>query len=109
MRSFLGKNKKPLIKWGLLPNGKMFEGKIPEDYDLFISPGSNYIIIDVDISDKINGFKNIPPEIMYELTYTFSYSTKKYGKHFWYKYSGNKILANKTSGLSMSAYCSEPK
>lgn len=101
MKSFLGINKKPIIKWGLLPNNTFYEGVIPEGYNLFISPGDNYIVLDVDVSDKINGFHNIPKEIYNELMYTFFYATKRMGCHYWLKYSGDKILANKTSGLSI--------
>jgi hypothetical protein len=98
MRSFLVKNKQPLTKWGLLPDGIMYKGAIPSGYNLAIVPGPEYIIVDVDRHGDINGFATISMEILAELTNTFNYPTKNNGKHYWLKYSGTQKLGNKTSG-----------
>jgi hypothetical protein len=101
MKSFLLKDKTPIVKWGLLPNETYYEGKIPEGYQLAVTPSEGIVIIDVDRHGDKDGFENIPWEIQKELSYTFSYMTKNNGKHFWIKYSGDKPLGNKTSGLSI--------
>ncbi len=102
MRTFLLKEKSPIVKWGLIPPNTYFEGTLPEGYQLAISPGDDYIILDVDVNHKggKNGFDNIPKEVLEEIEKTFNYSTKSGGKHYWFRYSGNKNLANKTSGMS---------
>ena len=74
---------------------------MPDGYSLAICPHSPYIILDVDRHGKINGFNNIPEELGGELSMTLSYETKNHGRHFWFKYSGDKILANKASGLGI--------
>lgn len=101
MKSFLLKDKKPIIKWGMLPNETYFEGTVPKGYSLAVSPSDNFIVVDVDKHGNINGFENVPRNIMDELIRSFCYITKNNGFHFWLKYSGNKILANKTSGLGI--------
>lgn len=101
MRSFLLKEKTPIIKWGFLPQNTFFEGTVPENYNLAICPSDNYIVIDVDKHDSKNGFNNIPFELLNELNNTLNYNTKNNGKHYWFKYTGNKPLANKTSGLGI--------
>lgn len=101
MKSFLLREKTPVCKWGSLPDGIFFEGKIPEGYQLAISPSDNYIVVDVDNHGKINGFDNIPNIIFTELLYTLNYKTKNNGKHYWLRYTGDKVLANKTSGLGI--------
>lgn len=98
MRSFLVKDKHPTIRWGMLPDGIMFEGKVPTGFGLAIVPGPEYIVIDVDRHGKIDGFDNIPKYILAELEKTLNYSTKNNGKHYWLKYTGNEVLPNKTSG-----------
>lgn len=98
MRSFLVKNKQPLTKWGLLPDGIMYKGKVPSGYNLAIVPGPEYIIVDVDRHGDVNGFDTIPEDIFEELEQTFHYPTKNNGVHYWLKYSGNHKLGNKTSG-----------
>lgn len=98
MRSFLLKGKSPIIKWGMLPEGVMFQGNIPEGYSLAVCPSDNYIVLDVDRHGKIDGFDAIPRDIETELAFTFSYETKNKGKHFWLRYTGSKPLGNKTSG-----------
>lgn len=102
MKSFLGKNKIPIIKWGLLPNNTFFEGKIPEGYNLFVVP-VEYIIVDVDVDNRTgkNGFNYITPLILTELEGTYNYTTKRSGKHYWFKYTGDKILMNKASKYSI--------
>lgn len=100
MRSFLLKEKTPICRWGILPDGVMYKGKVPEGYNLAIVPGPEYIILDVDRHKGKDGFKHIPPNILEELEETFNYVTKNNGKHYWLKYTGNKVLGNKTSGFS---------
>lgn len=99
MKSFLLKEKTPIIKWGNLPDNVYFEGKVPEGYSLAISPSGNYIVVDVDMHGDVDGFSNIPHLIQMELDTTLNYKTKNNGKHYWFQYTGNKLLANKTSGL----------
>lgn len=103
MKSFLLKGKKPIIKWGSLPDNVFFEGTVPEGYSLAVSPGENekYVIVDVDRHGDLDGFKNVPREIQRELYESMNYPTKNSGSHFWVKYSGNKPLANKASGLGI--------
>ena len=100
MRSFLLKEKIPICKWGLVKDGTMYKGAIPDGYNLAIVPGPEYIIVDVDRHGQKDGFKHIPPNILKELEKTFNYTTKNNGKHYWLKYSGNRPLGNKTSGKS---------
>jgi len=101
MRSFLLKNGKPLVVWGLIPDHTLYEGKIPEGYDLAINPHEPYIIIDVDRHGKKDGFDYIPIEIQKELNLTFNYPTKNNGRHYWIYYTGNKTLPNKASGIGI--------
>ena len=101
MKSFLLKDKKPIVKWGQIPDEYYFEGKVPEGYSLAICPHFPFIILDVDNHGDINGADNIPFALKGELDKTLNYSTKNNGKHYWFKYSGNKELMNKTSGLSI--------
>lgn len=103
MKSFLLKGKKPIIKWGLLPDETYFEGKLPDGYNLAVSPWGydNYIIIDVDKHGDKNGFNFIPDKILFKLKESYHYSTKNNGMHFWFKYTGNKPLSNKASGLGI--------
>lgn len=86
------------MKWKNLPDGVMYKGKIPEGYNLGICPTPGYIIIDIDRhSEEKDGFDNIPLELMPELLSTLHYNTKNNGMHCWFKYTGDKKLANKTS------------
>lgn len=101
MKSFLLKGKQPIIKWSMLPENTFFEGKVPDGFNLAISPSDNYIVIDVDNHGDISGFNNIPHLIQIILDQTLNYSTKNNGKHYWFKYTGNKPLANKSSGLGI--------
>ena len=101
MKSFLLKGKSPIIKWGFLPNNTFFEGKIPEGYALAVCPSDNYVVVDVDVHDGKDGFLSIPMTILEELYDTYHYPTKNNGRHFWLKYTGNKPLANKTSGIGI--------
>ena len=100
MRSFLLKGGKPLIKWGLLPDNTLYEGEIPEGYDLAVNPHQPYIIVDVDRHNK-DCFLNIPNHLKAELEATLNYPTKNDGRHYWFYYSGDKILANKASNLEI--------
>lgn len=97
MRSFLLKDKRPIMKWGLIPEGIMYQGKLPNGYNLAISPSPGMIIIDIDRHGDKNGFDNIPLEIMQELSTTLHYPTKHDGMHCWFWYTGSKSLGNKTS------------
>jgi hypothetical protein len=101
MKSFLVKDKKPVVRWGLLPDNVFFEGTLPEGYSLAISPSDKYIIIDVDVNDKKNGFNAIPSDILKELNSSLNYPTKNKGSHFWLNYTGEKNLPNKTSGVGI--------
>ena len=99
MKSFLTRGKKPICKWGSIPDNVFFEGTVPEGYSLAVSPSGDlgYIVVDVDRHGKINGFENIPKHLINEFAGTFSYETKNNGAHYWFKYSGSKVLANKAS------------
>lgn len=103
MKSFLinKETKSPVVKWGSIPDGIFFEGNVPEGYALAVTPGEGYIVIDVDRHGSINGFDNIPKKVMNELLTTLHYTTKNSGAHFWFKYSGTSILANKTSKIGI--------
>lgn len=85
----------------MLPDNTFFEGNVPEDYSLAVSPSGNYIVVDVDVHDGEDGFINIPMKILEELTETYNYPSKNNGRHYWLEYTGNKPLGNKTSGLSI--------
>jgi len=85
----------------MLKENTYYEGKIPEGYDLCISPSKGYIIVDVDRHDNKDGFKHISKQILKELEETFHYKTKNNGVHYWFKYTGDKELLNKTSGLGI--------
>lgn len=103
MRSFLlNSENKPIIPWGNLADGTLYEGLIPENYSLAINPHKPYIIVDVDRhSEKHNGFDVIPEHLKSELELTLNYPTKNNGKHFWFFYTGSKHLPNKASGLGI--------
>ncbi len=97
MKSFLLKNNRPIIKWGMLEDGIFFEGAIPEGYALAVAPSDNYIILDVDVKNDKNGFDFIPSEILIELERSFNYFTKSGGQHYWINYTGDKTLLNKAT------------
>ena len=101
MKSFLSKDKKPICKWGMIPQNTYFEGSVPEGYKLCVNPHHPYCIIDIDYSEdgRKNGFKNIPIHLQKELDEHFNYNTPSGGKHIWILYSGDKYLMNKTSNL----------
>lgn len=101
MKTFLLKGKRPIIKWGMLPDETYFKGNVPEGYSLAVTPSEGYVVIDVDKHGDKDGFDNIPDNILNELTTTLNYVTKNDGMHFWVKYSGDKPLGNKTSGLGI--------
>lgn len=101
MKSFLVKNKTPIIKWSKIPDNTFFEGNVPESYSLAISPSKGYVILDVDKHGEINGYSNIPLHIRDELENTLQYGTKNNGTHYWLKYTGDKELTNKPSGLGI--------
>lgn len=102
MKSFLLKGKKPICRWGKIPDNVFFEGEVPEGYSLGICPSPPYVILDIDVhEDKENGFKHIPNNIKRILDNHFYYRTKSGGKHYWLKYSGDKHLKNKASGLGI--------
>jgi hypothetical protein len=101
MKSFLLKNGVPIIKWGSLKDGILFQGKIPNGYDLAIAPTPGYIIIDVDNKNGKCGSKNVPKELLIEFGSTFNYNTENGGFHYWFKYTGSEKLPNTTSKLSI--------
>ena len=101
MKSFLLRKKKPTIKWGMLPDGVMFKGQVPEGFQLAICPTPGYIIVDIDRHGEISGFDNVPLAIMDELSKTLNYPTKNNGKHYWLRYTGTAELSNKASGLGV--------
>lgn len=101
MKSFLLKDKKPIVKWGMVPDETYFEGNVPDGYGLAVCPHNPYMILDIDKHGDINGFDNIPFGIKKELESTLGYDTKNNGRHYWLKYTGNKELMNKTSGLGI--------
>jgi hypothetical protein len=94
MKSFLLKNNKPIVKWGMIPDETYFEGTVPEGYALAVCPSGNIIILDVDNKNDKCGFKHIPEEELKELSYTFHYNTKSGGAHYWIEYTGSKTLLN---------------
>lgn len=101
MKTFLLKDKKPICKWGIIPDETYFEGSIPEGFSLAVCPNAPYIILDIDRHGDIDGFKNIPLDIGIQLTNHFKYTTKNKGMHVWLKYSGDKELMNKASKLGI--------
>jgi hypothetical protein len=101
MKTFLLKDKKPIVKWGMIPDETYFEGNVPIGYGLAVNPSKEYIILDVDRHNNIDGFTNIPLNILAELEDTLNYNTKNNGKHYWIKFTGNKELINRTSGLGL--------
>lgn len=101
MRTFLLKNGTPICPWGSLKENTFYEGVIPDGYDLAVTPSPGYIIVDVDNKNGKNGSANIPKELMSEFESTFHYPTKNGGFHYWFKYTGNEVLPNTTSKLSI--------
>jgi hypothetical protein len=99
MKTFLLKDKRPICKWGQIPDNIYFEGELPENYSLAICPNAPYVILDIDDHKGKCGFDNIPFSIKIELSEHFAYQTNSGGQHIWLKYTGNKELANKTSGF----------
>jgi hypothetical protein len=97
MRSFLTVNKKPILKWQQIPEGTLYKGEVPKGYTLAISPSIGYIIVDIDRHGEKNGFEHIPQDIYKELMSTFNYKTKNKGRHCWFKYTGDVVLACKPS------------
>ena len=99
MRTFLLRNKKPIVKWGAIKKDTFFKGEIPEGYNLAVNPSKGVVIIDVDIDKKEgkDGFKYMPTEIKGELLKTLNYKTKRGGSHFWVKYTGDEKLINKST------------
>jgi len=101
MKSFLVRGKKPIIKWGMLPDGIFYEGAVPEGFSLAVCPSEGVVIIDVDRHGTVDGFDNIPSELEDELSSTLSYPTKNNGSHYWFHYTGEEALANKASKVGI--------
>lgn len=103
MRSFLVKDKKPIIQWSALSPNTHYIGLVPEGFALAINPSENIIVLDVDVDEPKgkNGFLNIPETILWEIECTYNYKTKRGGLHAWFYYSGTKELMNKASNLSI--------
>lgn len=104
MKTFLLKNNTPLIKFSMLPDNTFFEGELPgEEYKLALCPtNEKMVIVDIDCKEgKGNGYENIPKEIFKELLKSFYYKTKSGGMHIFVYYTGDKLLKNSTSKLSI--------
>jgi len=101
MKSFLLRDKKPTVKWSMVPDEIYFEGDVPEGYGLAICPHDPYVILDIDKHGEIDGFSNIPSNISEELKTHFGYPTKNNGRHIWLYYTGTEVLMNKASGLGI--------
>lgn len=101
MKSFLCKNKRPIVKWTKVPHGVFYQGSVPDGYSLAVCPSPGTIIVDVDRHGDKDGFLHIPQELKEELSETFNYPTKNNGQHYWFNYSGLKILANKPGGCGI--------
>jgi len=101
MKSFLVRGKRPIIKWGMLPDGIFYEGEVPEGFKLAVCPTKGFVIVDVDKHGDKNGFKNLPNEIKKELKKSLTYQTKNGGRHYWIKYTGKEYLGNKASSLGI--------
>lgn len=102
MKSFLlNSENKPIVRWGLIPNGVFYEGAIPEGYSLATCPSGNIVILDIDAKNGKNGYEHIPHLIQIELDNTFNYKTKSGGGHFWIEYTGDKILKNTSTKLGL--------
>ena len=97
MRSFLLKDKQPIVKYSLIPDECYFEGEIPEGYNLGVAPSIPYIILDVDVREDKNGFEHIPKDVMEELNDTFNYHTSRGGRHYWMNYTGNEKLMSRAT------------
>lgn len=97
MKSFLLKNKSPVVKWGQIPDNYFFEGEIPEGYSLAVCPNNPYVILDIDVRNNISGFDAIPRHILNEIENSLNYFTKNNGKHYWLEYTGNKQLMNRST------------
>ena len=94
MKSFLlNKTGTPVVRWSLVPDGIFYEGEVPKNYYLAVSPGK-YIVLDVDEKNGKSGHSNIPIIIFEELLKKFNYHTKSSGAHYWLAYTGSKILMN---------------
>lgn len=85
----------------MLPDNTFFEGVTPEGFSLAVTPSEGHVIIDVDRHGNIDGFENIPSDILIELNMTLNYKTKNNGKHYWFNYTGNEVLANKSSKIGI--------
>jgi len=101
MKSFLVRGKRPIIKWGMLPDGVFYEGEVPEGFKLAVCPSEGFVIIDVDKHGDKNGFKHLPKEIKKELKKSLTYQSKNGGRHYWINYTGKEHLGNKSSSLGI--------
>ena len=101
MKSFLLNGKRPIVKWGMIPDEIYYEGTVPEGFSLAVTPSEGYIVIDVDRHGDLDGFDSLPLPLNKEFSETFNYKTKNNGMHYWFKYTGNKPLGNKTSGVGI--------
>lgn len=99
MKSFLLREdtKKPIIRWGQIPDGTFFEGEIPSGFSLAICPNNPYVILDIDVKNGKNGWLAIPNHLQDELKLHFNYKTKSGGSHVWMLYTGSKKLKNMAS------------
>jgi len=91
VKSFLlNSENKPVVRWGLIPDGVFYEGTIPEGYSLATCPSGNIVILDIDAKNGKNGYEHIPHLVQIELDNTFNYKTKSGGGHCWIAYTGDK-------------------
>lgn len=110
MKSFLLNNftNTPVCKWGQIPQGTHFEGSTPIGYSKAISPSSGIVVIDFDVKNNKNAFNHVSKNILEELNKTFNYPTANgNGRHFWIKYSGDKILLNRATSNGIDLRVSE--
>lgn len=104
MKSFLlGPNNKPVVRWGQLKNNTFYEGVVPENYSLAVSPtNEKMVIVDIDCKkEKENGYNNIPKDVFKEMLESFHYKTKSGGMHVFLNYTGDKVLKNCATKLAI--------
>jgi hypothetical protein len=102
MRSFLLKNGIPVIKFSMLPDNVFFVGEPPVGFDIAVSTtDEKTVIIDVDVKNGKNGYNHIPLEIIDELEQSFWYHSKSGGGHYYFHYTGNKLLRNGTTNFGI--------
>ena len=109
MKTFLlNKENKPIIKWGMFSQNTHFEGNIPIGYSKAVSPSPGIVVIDFDVNNNKNALDHVPKYILKELNQTFNYNTASgNGRHFWVRYSGDKILLNRATKIGIDLRVSD--